>query len=134
MPRAPKQCGRRGCITLVVGRNYCDEHAIEQRASSSWGRGSTRQSRRERAIVLAREPRCYLNYQGCTGASEEADHEIPLWRGGPRGIDNQRGACAHCHGIKSRREAAEARGAGVSLDAEDSLSPRPGAGTLPGPL
>jgi 5-methylcytosine-specific restriction protein A len=115
MPRAPKQCGRRGCITLVTGRPYCDTHTTEQwQQQSSWGRGSTRQSRRERMTVLSRDLSCYLKYQGCTGASEEADHVVPLWRGGSPGIENQRGACARCHGIKSRREAAEARAAGSS--------------------
>lgn len=75
----------------------------------TWGRGSTRQSRREREQVLTGWPTCYLRYPGCTGTSTEDDHVIPKWRGGSDDLTNRRGACHHCHGIKSRREAAEAK-------------------------
>jgi 5-methylcytosine-specific restriction enzyme A len=109
--RAPKKCGHRDCETRVVGRSYCDQHRAQMLARSTWGRGSTRQSRRERAIVLTREPTCYLHYPGCTGHATEADHVIPLHRGGPPGIENQRGACHPCHLIKTQRETASSRGA-----------------------
>lgn len=59
--------------------------------------------------MLARWPRCNLNYPGCTTESTEDDHVIPKSQGGSDGLDNRRGACAHCHDIKSRREAAAAR-------------------------
>ena len=75
----------------------------------TWGRGSTRQSRRERAIILTRWPVCYLRYDGCTIASTEDDHVVPLSQGGTDSLENRRGACHHCHGIKSRREAAEGK-------------------------
>lgn len=77
----------------------------------TWARGSTRQSRRERAIVLARHPTCYLRYPGCTGTSTEDDHVVPLSQGGRNDLANRRGACHHCHHIKSQREAAAGKAA-----------------------
>lgn len=109
MPRAPKQCGHHGCPERVVGRPYCDQHTAEQQARTGWGRGSTRQSRRERAIVLTRDPACYLQYPGCTHHATEDDHVIPKHLGGTDDLANRRGACSHCHAIKSRHEAAEAK-------------------------
>jgi 5-methylcytosine-specific restriction protein A len=114
MPRAPKKCGRAGCTTRIVGRTYCDQHETEYRERSSWGRGSTRRSRRERTIVLTRDPTCYLRYDGCTGAATEDDHVIPKWRGGSDDLSNRRGACHSCHRKKSLAEAAEARAAGAT--------------------
>ncbi len=73
--------------------------------------GSSRQSRRLRAIVLTRWPWCYLQYEGCTGHSTEDDHVIPVTAGGTDHISNHRGACHPCHTIKSKREAAQARAA-----------------------
>jgi 5-methylcytosine-specific restriction protein A len=73
--------------------------------------GSTRQSRRERAIVLACEPVCYLQLPGCTVQAVEVDHVIPLARGGADNLANKRGSCRHCHRIKTQREAAEGRAA-----------------------
>jgi 5-methylcytosine-specific restriction protein A len=108
-PRAPKKCGRRDCDIRVTGRTYCTPHEAEQRERSTWGRGSTRQSRRERQIVLRDDPTCYLHYPGCTIASTEDDHVIPVSQGGSDDLSNRRGACHHCHQIKSQREAAAAR-------------------------
>ena len=88
----------------------------------TWGRGSTRQSRRERAQVLATWPTCYLAYPGCTGISTEDDHVIPLSQGGTLALTNRRGACHHCHRIKSQREAAAGRTAKRGRTAE----PHPG--------
>jgi 5-methylcytosine-specific restriction endonuclease McrA len=96
---------------VAGGRTYCAEHTLQLRDASSWGRGSTRQSRRERATVLEQHPRCHLGYEGCTLVATEDDHVIPKWRGGSDDLGNRRGACHHCHAIKSRREAAEARAA-----------------------
>lgn len=78
----------------------------------SWTRGrggSTRQSRRERTIVLTRWPTCYLHYDGCTIASTEDDHVIPVSQGGSDSLDNRRGVCHDCHLVKSKREAAEGK-------------------------
>jgi 5-methylcytosine-specific restriction protein A len=111
MPRAPKKCGRLDCHERVIGTAYCAAHAAERLARSSWGRGSTRQSRKQRAIVLADNPTCYLRYPGCIGVATEDDHVIPISQGGSDDLTNRSGACAHCHRIKSQREAAIGRGA-----------------------
>lgn len=106
MPRAPKKCGRPVCETRVTARTYCPVHEAEQRELSTWGRGSTRQSRREREQALAACPTCYLDYEGCTIIATEDDHIIPLSQGGSNDIANHAGACTHCHAIKSKHEAA----------------------------
>lgn len=78
--------------------------------STSQHPGSTRRQRQQRADILARDPICYLAYPGCTGTSTEEDHVIPLHQGGDRwSYSNRRGACHHCHAIKTQRESAQAR-------------------------
>ena len=42
--------------------------------TTSTHRGSTRQSRTQRATVLTNYPTCYLGYNGCTVHSTEDDH------------------------------------------------------------
>lgn len=74
--------------------------------------GSTRLQRTQRAEILARDPVCYLRYAGCTGTATEEDHVVPLAQGGDRwSYSNRRGACHHCHGVKTRAEARAARAA-----------------------
>lgn len=75
----------------------------------TWARGSTRQSRRERELVLAMWPTCHLRYPGCTVVSTDDDHVINKAQGGTDALANRRGACAHCHRIKSQRESAQGR-------------------------
>lgn len=77
--------------------------------STSQHKGSTRASRALRADVLRYWPHCYLRYPGCTTVSTEDDHVIPLSQGGSDHWDNHRGACAHCHQLKTQREAQAAR-------------------------
>jgi len=77
--------------------------------STSTHKGSTRASRALRDHVLRMYPHCYLHYPGCTGTSTEDDHVIPLSAGGTDHIANHRGACHHCHAIKTQREAQAAR-------------------------
>ena len=105
MPRAPKKCGHRDCATRVTAQRYCAGHEREHRDRSSWGRGSTRESRRTREQVLAMWPHCYLREKGCTITSTEDDHIIPRSQGGGDELTNRRGACASCHRRKSQREA-----------------------------
>lgn len=107
-PRAPKKCGDRDCEERVTSRIYCDEHTKDTRGT--WGRGSTRQSRRTRAAVLTAWPTCYLQYDGCTEISTDDDHVIPLSQGGADDWTNHAGACHHCHQIKTQTEAAAGRG------------------------
>lgn len=94
----------------------------------TWARGSTRQSRRQRAIVLRRDPVCYLHYDGCTIYSTEDDHVIPLSQGGSDHLDNRRGACHRCHRKKSQSEAAQGKQAKRHRPAE------PHPGLIDGPV
>lgn len=90
--------------------------------STSRHPGSTSRQRKQRAQILERDPICYLRYEGCTTTSTEEDHVIPLHKGGDRwSYSNRRGACHHCHAIKTGREAQAAR-----------LSPRRAALKHPG--
>lgn len=130
MPRAPKRCGHPGCETRVTAKTYCPEHEAQARDRSSWGRGSTRQSRRERAEVLRRWPTCHLRYDGCTVTSTQDDHVVPLSQGGTDDLANRRGACEHCHRVKSQREAAQARRAATAWPPPAPLPPaKPDTGT-----
>jgi 5-methylcytosine-specific restriction endonuclease McrA len=78
--------------------------------STSKHPGSTSRQRRQRADILARDPICYLRFDGCTEVSTEEDHVIPLHKGGDRwSYSNRRGVCHHCHSIKTQTEAQAAR-------------------------
>lgn len=77
--------------------------------STSKHRGSTRASRALRTRTLAAWPVCHLRYPGCTSTSTDDDHVIPLAQGGSDHPANHRGACHHCHTIKTQAEAAAGR-------------------------
>jgi 5-methylcytosine-specific restriction protein A len=77
--------------------------------STSKHKGSTRESRRTRQLVLTMWPHCYLQYPGCTGTSTEDDHVVPFSQGGTDHLTNRRGACHHCHQTKTLQEAATGR-------------------------
>ena len=77
--------------------------------STSKHRGSTRQSRHQRAIVLANWHTCYIQGPGCTMVATEDDHVIPLSQGGTDDLANRRGACASCHKRKTAAESGAAR-------------------------
>lgn len=104
MPRARKRCAR--CDTIVApGRTYCAQHQ-----PIGWGahpsanhQAHTRNERRAfRDAVLAREPRCRV----CGAPATEADHIIPVSRGGNNDPDtNGQGLCAKHHDQKTRAEA-----------------------------
>lgn len=90
-PRAPKHCGRNGCLALVRGRTYCDEH---QPVAWDGGYGSTRQWRKLRAVVLTEEPVC----RDCRiNPSTEAGHIIPRAYGGTDERRNLKGQCHPCN-------------------------------------
>lgn len=79
--------------------------------SGSWGRGSTRQSRKVRAIVLDRAGhRCQIRGPHCIGKATEDDHIISLGQGGSdTDLTNRQAACHVCHREKSLRESVQAR-------------------------
>ena len=94
--------------------------------STSRHPGSTRRSRAVRATVLTHWPVCHLRYPGCTMHSTEDDHVTPLSQGGTDALDNRRGACHHCHTIKTRAEAQAGK-----PSRRRQLEPHPGL-TTPG--
>ena len=57
------------------------------------GRGSTRQWRKLRAIILAEHPQCTL----CGGTADQVDHIIPVSRGGTDTRSNLRAVCRLCN-------------------------------------
>jgi 5-methylcytosine-specific restriction enzyme A len=105
MGRAPKHCGRAGCLQLVRGRTYCDAHAPQP-----WA-GSDRRTRlptdwpsRRRAVLERDGRRCYT----CGGAAGEVDH---VRAGDDHRLENLAAICTACHKIKSAREGGIAAGA-----------------------
>lgn len=59
-----------------------------------------------RPHILKRDPRCKLQYQGCTGKSTQVDH---IDRGDDHRYSNLQGVCAKCHATKSAREGRQAQ-------------------------
>jgi len=81
----------------------------------AWSNEQTRTSTVEHkrwAAAVKRRARgcCELQYDGCTGRADHADHITPVGEGGAEhDVANGQGACDHCHGIKTRAEAARGR-------------------------
>jgi 5-methylcytosine-specific restriction endonuclease McrA len=109
MPRAPRKCNREGCETRGL-TTYCPEHT-----PMNWGKGTGRTSTAAhkgwRAQVLKNaQGMCQIRGPKCTHRATEADHIIPLARGGhPTDPANGQGACVNCHKAKTQAEAAEGR-------------------------
>jgi hypothetical protein len=79
-PRAPKHCGKTGCLELVRGRTYCDAHTPVAWSSglNAWqGHGTTRAQRKLVAQVLAEEPGVCLRCTGHGGRPHRAAQ--PRW-------------------------------------------------------
>lgn len=113
MPRAPRKCPYPQCENRIPGgtrTRYCDTHTQHH-----WGKGGTQrgwQHDKWAKQVKTRDRTCQLHYKGCTGGADEADHIRNIKAGGARyDPTNGQAACRHCHGIKTRREAAAARAA-----------------------
>lgn len=72
----------------------------------TWGEGSTRQSRKTRAFVLARaDYRCEIQGPECIGEATEDDHIIPRSQGGDEhDPSNRQAACKPCHAEKTKAE------------------------------
>lgn len=63
------------------------------------------------AQVVDEEPLCWLRLDGCTTASETADHVVPVSVRPDLGMDraNHRGACRSCNNKRGAKPAAAAR-------------------------
>ena len=104
MPLRPlSPCLEPGCYALVR-RGRCPAHVRPTR----WGQGNRDGQRRTamRDRVLREEPIC----RTCgVRASEQADHVVPLSRGGSSDRSNMAGICGPCHRAKSLEESVRAR-------------------------
>lgn len=80
---ALKPCLR--CGNLINAGSYCQRHQPRN--------GSTRQWRKVRAAVLARQPLCAV----CGRPAEHADHIEPVSRGGTDRPANLQALCAGCN-------------------------------------
>jgi 5-methylcytosine-specific restriction protein A len=114
--RAPKLCSEPTCGELVpAGQRYCGTHE-----RSRWptgknipkSRSADAKWKRTRKFVLSRDGhRCRIAFVGiCIGLASEADHIIPVTRGGTDHPSNLQAACRPCHLAKSSDEGHEAAG------------------------
>lgn len=104
MPQhALRPCTAPGCPNLV-GRGRCPDHALqhERQRGSAARRSYGPRHKRQRVLVLARDPIC----RGCDLApSTVDDHVVPITAGGSASDDmNQQGLCTNCHGYKTAKE------------------------------
>lgn len=81
----------------------------------AWRNGPTRTSTTEhrtwrRLVLAASGGQCQIRGPRCTGLATEADHIVPVTRGGAEHDPaNGQGACHACHQAKTNAEAAEGR-------------------------
>jgi len=116
MPQRAKQpC--RTCGAACDGP-YCPRHRRERpglrpRLSRS-KRGYGGRHQLWRKLILARDPLCKLAIL-CDGTAlaTEADHIVPLSKGGDWSMENGQGACHRCHSHKTALENPGARGYGA---------------------
>jgi 5-methylcytosine-specific restriction protein A len=116
MPKAPRLCPHPGCTNLVRFQRYCLEHRpAPWSRGRTVGQGSTYAWRTVRRQVLTRDRyQCQLAYPGCTRHATIVDHIDNLAaRGVTRRValnaNDCAAVCAHCHRIKTAREAAAGR-------------------------
>ena len=100
--------------------------------TSGWSgsrRASTAAHKRWRQAVPARAGFvCEIRGARCTRIATEADHVIPVARGGTDDLSNGQAACVICHAEKSKAEAAEGRRRANALrpKARRPAEPHPG--------
>lgn len=93
-----RECGR------ISPARYCPDHKPKPRQGSRGG--STRQWRKLRARVLARDGyRCRLGLKGCTLDATHAAHVRARSKGGQDTMANLVASCAHCNLSMGTREA-----------------------------
>ena len=85
----------------------CDEHRLADRRPSRAARGSSTERRRIRLRTLRRDGyRCVAcGLVDKKGFSLEADHILPLERGGSNDLENMQTLCKPCHSVKTSAEA-----------------------------
>jgi 5-methylcytosine-specific restriction enzyme A len=91
-------CGRVGCQRHLPSWGWANKHNKALRDAMYTGAGY----RRNRAIVIQREPTCHWRLPGCTGRSTQADHLRPVSQGGSNNLDNLVGSCRSCNEARGR--------------------------------
>ncbi|HEV2378701.1 MAG TPA: HNH endonuclease signature motif containing protein [Terriglobia bacterium] len=99
-----KPCPAPGCREVTSG-GPCARHkpiySSDPRASAS-ARGYDRHHRRWRILVLHRHPLCvFCERSGRLVPATEADHIVPLTKGGDWSLSNGQGLCKSCHSRKT---------------------------------
>ena len=87
----------------VPGRSRCRNHGGKAWAGQPASRQLSYRSpeyRRNRKLVLEREPVCHWRLKGCTRKSTQADHVVPVAQGGDDSLENLVGACGRCNAFR----------------------------------
>ena len=84
----------------------CDEHKLPDRRPTVAKRGSSAERSKRRVRTLRRDNyRCVAcGVVDKTGRSLDADHILPLERGGSNDLGNMQTLCKSCHGLKTAAE------------------------------
>lgn len=104
---AKRYCTTPFCSELVDRGGRCANHTrrLPDDRPTAWRRGYGRQHRANRAYVLRRDPLCVRCLAlGRAEPSTDADHVVPLARGGADDPSNMQGLCHSCHSRKTARE------------------------------
>ena len=103
MPTAPARlCSHPGCNKLA---KHSHRAAYDERRGSASARGYDRHHQRWREMVLHRYPYCrQCDMEGRVTLATEADHVIPLRKGGGWALENGAGLCHSCHSQKTWAE------------------------------
>jgi len=104
LPRRPSvPCTYPGCPNVAVAGGRCAEHKRatvrrpDGRSSAALGYGYEWQ--KIRAAFLRQCPQC----EWCGAEATEADHIVPLSKGGTHSFDNLRALCKSCHSKRTRQ-------------------------------
>ncbi|AJC53983.1 HNH endonuclease [Streptomyces sp. 769] len=105
MPRAKSVCLEAGCPKVTVHSGRCIDHheprkPWQRTSARNLSRPSDWRTRRKQCLMRDRWT-CYLC--GAPGA-DEADHLVPVSRGGSHELDNLRAVHKGCHRLKTMRE------------------------------
>ena len=96
-----RQCQHAGCgASVLPPARFCARHrqGEPQTSRSVYHKA---QHRRWRKLVLARDAICV----DCGEAlATDADHKVPLSKGGSWALSNGQGLCHRCHSVKTARE------------------------------
>lgn len=94
------------CDELTRNGTRCEDCARERNRVRDARRGKTstrygKEYQRNRKVLLEGGPYpCALQYWGCTGVGDTADHIVPKSSGGTDDLENLQPACKNCNSAK----------------------------------